>query len=185
MKDKLPDIQSKKINSVKLNRVGVSDVDFPIYVKTKKGEKALCAAKVNMYVSLRHHIKGINMSRLPRTLMKFRYTAFSRWVLWKFLYNLKKYSDTTDAYAEVKFKYFVDKVAPATKEKSVMAYNCEFIGHISDKNKYTFHLKVTTIGTSNCPCSKEISKYGAHGQRSEVTVTVETKHKRTVKCILS
>lgn len=177
---KLPDIQKTKIKSLKLNRVGVSGVDFPIYIKTKKGkDKVLCYAKVNMFVSLKHNVKGINMSRLPRTLMKFRKTNFSRWVMWKFLYNLKKHSDTSDAYAEINFKYFIDKEAPVTKEKSTMAYDCSFIGHIDDGG-YTFHMRTTVVGTSNCPCSKEISKHGAHGQRSVVTVTVETRHKRVM-----
>ena len=127
-------------------------------------------------------------SRLPRTLMKYRKTSFSRWVLWKFLYDLKKHSDTTDAYAEINFKYFVEKQAPETKEPSAMAYDCSFIGHIDESNKYTFHMKVTALGTSNCPCSKELSLIdkekglgmGAHGQRSKVTVTVETLHKRVM-----
>lgn len=32
---------------------------------------------------------------------------------------------------------------------------------------------VTAITTSLCPCSKEVSDYGAHNQRSQVTVAVE------------
>jgi GTP cyclohydrolase I len=127
-------------------------------------------------------------SRLPRGLMKYRKTSFTRWVLWKFLYDLKKHSDTTDAYAEINFKYFVEKQAPETKEPSAMAYDCAFIGHIDEDNKYTFHMKVMALGTSNCPCSRELSLVdkergigmGAHGQRSKVTVTVETLHKKVM-----
>lgn len=178
-KHELPDVQSQKMNSIKLSRVGVASVDFPIYIKTKKGKKVLCYSEVDLFVSLKGNVKGINMSRLPRSLMKYRYTSFSRWVLWKFLYDLRRFSQAGDAYAKFKFKYFIDKEAPTTKEKSVMGYDCAFIGHVGDKG-YTFQLDVEVIGTSNCPCSKEISKYGAHGQRSRVRVTVETKHKRVV-----
>ena len=39
MTEKLPDVQQQRISSVKLNRVGVSNIDFPIYIKPKKGEK--------------------------------------------------------------------------------------------------------------------------------------------------
>lgn len=177
----LPDIQAQKpTNPISLNRVGVTSVDFPIYIKTKKGGKVLCHAKVNLYVSLTHNVKGINMSRTIRKLMKYKNASFGRWVLWKFLYDLKKFSETSDAYAEVSFTYFVDKIAPVTKEKSVMPYKCSFIGHVGTDNKFNFKLRVVVLGTSNCPCSKEISEYGAHGQRSEVTVTIETKKKRVM-----
>ena len=180
-KIELVDVQKIKIKGMKLNRVGVTSLEFPIYIKTKKGDKKLCYANVNIFVSLKHNVKGINMSRLPRALMKYRYTSFTRWVFWKFLYGLKKFSETSDVYAEVNFKYFIDKEAPVTKEKSVMAYDCCFIGRIDNKNKYAFQLKVKVIGTSNCPCSKELSEgQGAHGQRSEIVVTVETKRKKTI-----
>ena len=180
-KVELADIQKTKVKGMKLNRVGISNLDFPMYIKTKKGDTKLCYANVNIFVSLKRNIKGINMSRIPRALMKYRYTSFSRWVLWKYLYGLKKFSETSDVYAEVNFKYFIDKEAPVTKEKSVMAYDCCFIGRIDNNNRYTFQLKVKVIGTSNCPCSKEISEgQGAHGQRSEITATVTTKRKKTM-----
>jgi len=187
MKKELPDVQSTKINSIKLSRVGVDNIDFPIYLKTKKGGKVLCYSKVNLYISLHKNIRGINMSRLPRLLMKYRYTKFSRWVMWKFLYDLKKVSETEDAYAKITFRYFADKEAPISKEKSIMAYECAFIGHLGKKG-YKFQLQVTVVGTSLCPCSKEMSLVnkeknigrGAHNQRSKVTVTIETKRKRAM-----
>jgi len=176
----LPDIQNVKVNSIKINRVGVSNVDFPIYIKSKSGEKVLCYAKVNIYMSLKRNLRGIHMSRATQSLMKYRYTSFDRWVLWKFLYDLKRRSDSDDVYAEITFKYFTDKEAPVTKEKSVLAHDCTFIGHINKNNHYTFRLRVKVTGTSVCPCSRSISKVGAHNQRSIATVTVETKKKRTL-----
>lgn len=149
----LPDIQNTKINSIKINRVGVSNVDFPIYIKTKDDNKVLCYAKVNIYMSLKNNVRGINMSRCTRSLMRYRYTSFDRWVLWKFLYDLKKKNDSDDVYAEITFKYFTDKVAPISKEKSVLAHECTFIGCIDKNNHYTFRLRVKVTGTSVCPCS--------------------------------
>jgi len=176
----LPDIQNTKVNSIKINRVGVSNVDFPIYVKTKSGDKVLCYAKVSIYMSLKHNLRGINMSRTTQSLMRYRYTSFDRWVLWKFLYDLKKRNDSDDVYTEITFKYFTDKEAPVTKEKSVLAHDCTFIGHINKNNHYTFRLKVRVTGTSVCPCSRSISRVGAHNQRSIAAVTVETKKGRTL-----
>ena len=177
----LPDVQKMKDRrGIPINRVGVSNIDFPIYIKTKKGEKkVLCYANVNLYGSLHHNVKGTNMSRFIESLMKYRYTSFSRWVIWKFLYDLKRKTESNDVYIEVTFKYFIDKKAPVSKRVSTMAYNCTFIGKLSN-NKYTFNLKVAVPITSLCPCSKEMSKYGAHNQRGTVTVTVEPKRKGVV-----
>ena len=37
-------------------------------------------------------------------------------------------------------------------------------------DKYTFGIEATVIGTNLCPCSKEISEYGAHNQRNHIHV---------------
>ena len=54
-----------------------------------------------------------------------------------------------------------------------MDYDVSLIGEITDK-KSTVTIKVVVPVTSLCPCSKAISEYGAHNQRSHVTVQVRT-----------
>jgi GTP cyclohydrolase I len=54
-----------------------------------------------------------------------------------------------------------------------MDYEVTFIGEIKD-GKQRFAMKVLVPVTSLCPCSKKISDYGAHNQRSHVTVTART-----------
>jgi GTP cyclohydrolase I len=71
------------------------------------------------------------------------------------------------------FPYFINKAAPISGVKSLMDYQVAFVGQITgDKNVMT--IKVVVPVTSLCPCSKEISQYGAHNQRSHVTLTVRT-----------
>jgi len=72
---------------------------------------------------------------------------------------------------EMSFTYFVDKAAPVSGVRSLMDYEVTFIGEIRD-GQPTMNLKVVVPVTSLCPCSKKISKYGAHNQRSHVTVNV-------------
>jgi GTP cyclohydrolase I len=72
------------------------------------------------------------------------------------------------------FPYFVNKQAPVTGVQSLLDYDVTFIGEIRD-GKPTMYIKVIVPVTSLCPCSKEISDYGAHNQRSHVTVQVRTK----------
>lgn len=180
-KDNLPDVQATKIKSIPLNRVGISNLDFPIYVRTRQGSKVLCHSVVNMYVSLKHNLKGINMSRFSATLMRHKFTSFSSNTIYRFLYKLQQSMESQDAYIELNFKYFITKKAPVSKKDSVLAYNCSFIGHLG-KN-YRFLLRTEVPVTSLCPCSKTMSiknrsegiGKGAHNQRGVITVTVEPK----------
>jgi GTP cyclohydrolase IB len=72
------------------------------------------------------------------------------------------------------FPYFMNKSAPVSGVKSLMDYEVSFIGQIKD-NKPTVLVKVVVPVTSLCPCSKNISDYGAHNQRSHITATVRTR----------
>jgi GTP cyclohydrolase IB len=71
------------------------------------------------------------------------------------------------------FPYFINKAAPVSGVKSLMDYEITFTGEISGKG-YSFTMKVVVPVTSLCPCSKKISEYGAHNQRSHVTITAHT-----------
>ncbi len=77
------------------------------------------------------------------------------------------------AHLEIEFPYFIEKVAPITKSKSLMEYRCRFCG--SSDEVEDFYMGVTVPITTVCPCSKEISQHGAHNQRSLVTVNFRFK----------
>jgi GTP cyclohydrolase I len=74
----------------------------------------------------------------------------------------------------MRFPYFVNKKAPVSGVESLLDYEVTFIGEVRH-GTYRFQMKVLVPVTSLCPCSKNISDYGAHNQRSHVTVTVETR----------
>ena len=74
---------------------------------------------------------------------------------------------------EMRFPYFVNKKAPISGVQSLLDYDVTFIGEISHGTP-RMYIKVVVPVTSLCPCSKEISAYGAHNQRSHVTVTTVT-----------
>jgi GTP cyclohydrolase I len=54
-----------------------------------------------------------------------------------------------------------------------MEYQCTFKGSLNDKSDLVtiIHVPISTL----CPCSKEISEYGAHNQRGEVKLQVRFK----------
>ena len=70
------------------------------------------------------------------------------------------------------FKYFIDKKAPVSGRKSVLDLNCFFLGEKQRGEAMRFTLGVEVPFTSLCPCSKEISRYGAHNQRGLMRVAV-------------
>src|SRR5690606_21371231 len=74
-------------------------------------------------------------------------------------------------HVEMSFPYFINKTAPVSGVRSLMDYEVTFTGEIRAPGEYRFTLKVVVPVTSLCPCSKGISAYGAHNQRSHVTVT--------------
>jgi GTP cyclohydrolase I len=81
--------------------------------------------------------------------------------------------EANSGHIEMSFPYFINKSAPVSGVQSLLDYDVTFIGEIRD-GKHSTTLKVVVPVTSLCPCSKEISAYGAHNQRSHVTVTVKT-----------
>ena len=75
---------------------------------------------------------------------------------------------------EMQFPYFVNKAAPVTGVRSLMDYDVSFIGELRKGAPSTL-VKVVVPVTTLCPCSKKISDFGAHNQRSHVTVCVRTR----------
>jgi len=181
-KQELPDIQKNKDDRrIPINRVGVENIKFPLYIATKEGGKVLVYATINLYGSLRHQVKGISMSRFIEILMKWKYKDINRESLEQLLIELRSYlgkQDVFDVYADISFPYFITKISPISKEESVMEYECTFIARY--REYYKFWLKVKVLTSSSCPCSKSISKNSAHNQRSISTITVEPQRDKLV-----
>jgi len=175
-KKKLPDVQAEKDRrGITINRVGVEGIHFPVLIGTPEDNQVLVYSEIDLYGSLRHQVKGTNMSRFLETLMDWRYKTFSRESLHNLLINMRDNlgeQDTNDVFARIAFKYFLPKTSPSSKKQSVMIYPCTFTGLLK-KNWFQFQQQVQVLTTSVCPCSKEISKYGAHNQRSISTVSIE------------
>jgi len=179
---KLPDVQQRKDKrGISIDRVGVEQIKFPLYIKTKVGESVLVYAVVNLYGSLKHQVRGTNMSRFLEILMKWQYTTLTATSLGKMLTEMRDHlgkKEVEDVYVEIKFDYFLPKVSPVSLKDGVMYHECSFIGRL--RKNYEFQLRVKVLTTSNCPCSREISANGAHGQRSFATVTITPKKDQRV-----
>lgn len=169
----LKDIQSQNDpRKIEIDKVGVKDVRYPIAVLDRKNKIQHTVATINMYVSLPHHFKGTHMSRFIEVLNKHRHGISTRNIS-EILVKMKEKLNSESAHIEIAFPFFIEKEAPVTKAKSLMEYSCRLWG--SHEARLDLIVGVEVPVTTLCPCSREISNYGAHNQRSLVMVKVRFK----------
>ena len=169
----IPDVQnSADTRQLAINKVGIKAIRHPIKVQDKTGGIQHTIAVFNMYVGLPHNFKGTHMSRFVEIL-----NGHEREIsVENFPTMLREMLEKLEAetgHIEMNFPYFINKAAPVSGVQSLMDYDVTFIGDISG-DEISFSLKVVVPVTSLCPCSKKISDYGAHNQRSHVTITART-----------
>jgi len=157
-----------------INKVGVKDVYHPVRVKQRAGGEQHTIANFNMYVALPHNFKGTHMSRFVEILHKHE-REISVDSFGTMLKEMTTHLNAEVGHIEMNFPYFVMKKAPATGVESLMNYQATLIGEHEigkeGQSKSQLWLKVVVAATSLCPCSKAISDYGAHNQRSHITLT--------------
>lgn len=170
-KQHIDDVQSfKDDRELAISRVGVKSLRHPIRVHARDGEQSTVAT-FDMYVSLAADQKGTHMSRFVELLesndQALSLTRFS-WLLQEMTAKLS----ANHGYIHARFPFFIKKTAPVSGVKSLLDYEISLIGEWHPQQA-TISMSVVVPVTSLCPCSKAISKYGAHNQRSHITVTVE------------
>ncbi|GMR04050.1 MAG: GTP cyclohydrolase FolE2 [Gammaproteobacteria bacterium] len=155
-----------------IDKVGIKEIRHPVRVKDRSQGEQHTIATFNMYVELPHNFKGTHMSRFVEILNKHE-PEISVESFKDMLRELSERLEASTGHIEMSFPYFINKSAPISGVKSLLDYQVAFIGEIKD-GKHVMTIKVVVPVTSLCPCSKEISQYGAHNQRSHVTVAVRT-----------
>lgn len=166
----LPDTQSKADKrNIYINQVGIKDIKHPFTYIDAQGTKHPSVGNWQMTVGLSPEVKGTHMSRFIEILnaepMVFSVATFAELTI-KVLEKL----GAENARIEVRFPLFMQKSAPVSGVKSLLDYDATLINETIEGINVTT-LKVVIPVTSLCPCSKSISEYGAHNQRSHITIT--------------
>ncbi|MFL9929999.1 GTP cyclohydrolase FolE2 [Paraburkholderia sp. RL18-103-BIB-C] len=168
----MPDVQSTPdTRQIPIQRVGVKGVRHPLTVRTQSGEVQPTVGTWNLDVHLPADQKGTHMSRFVALLEENKAPlepATFRTMLAAMLEKLEAEAGRI----EVSFPYFVNKTAPVSGVHSLLDYEVTLTGDTRNGATRLF-LKVLVPVTSLCPCSKKISRYGAHNQRSHVTISAE------------
>jgi GTP cyclohydrolase I len=168
---------------IAIDRVGIKAIRHPVTVKDKAGSVQHTVAMFNMYVHLPQHLKGTHMSRFIEILNE-NQAEVSVENIQILLNEVASRLETESGHIEMTFPYFINKSAPVSRVKSLLDYEVTFIGEIKHE-QHDIQVKVLIPVTSLCPCSKKISAYGAHNQRSHVTVTVSMREFMWIEDIIT
>lgn len=151
-----------------IDKVGIKSIRHPVQVADGTGKVQHTVATADMYVFLPQQFKGTHMSRFVQ-LLNSHSEPLSVASFEALLRDMITRLEAEAGYLELRFPYFINKTAPISGVQSLLDYEVSLIGEIK-AGVFSQTLKVVVPVTSLCPCSKEISAYGAHNQRSHVTV---------------
>ncbi len=165
----LPDTQNNlDTRQIIIDRVGIKDIAHPITYVDRDGNKSPTVGNFTMTVTLPENVKGTHMSRFIQILnegpCEFNSGNFS-----KIIEKVRDRLESDTAHITLDFPFFRKKSAPSSGVESLMDYQVTLDGSL-EKGKTEVMIKVVVPVTSLCPCSKSISKYGAHNQRSHITI---------------
>jgi GTP cyclohydrolase I len=172
--DAMHDKQSEPDHrQLRIDKVGVRGLRFPIQIRDKAHTLQNTIATIGMFVDLPHEFKGTHMSRFIEVL-----NSHGRIVhvenITDILYAMQARLKSAAAHLEMEFPFFLVKKAPVSGMESVMDYTARFDANAIGR-EIDFVLTVRVGVTTLCPCSKAISRFGAHNQRSLVTVQVRSR----------
>ena len=173
----MKDVQSQRdTRGIDIQKVGVKGVELPITVQRKNAEDITIYSLATVGVSLSAHYKGTHMSRFIEVLNEYSDKHLLGVDIKGCLENILEKLEAKSGYLRFEFKYFIDKSSPVTNISAPMCYDCSFEGVLEnygeEDEEYKFYLGVDVPVATLCPCSKEISEYGAHNQRTLVSVNI-------------
>ncbi|HLO62965.1 MAG TPA: GTP cyclohydrolase FolE2 [Azonexus sp.] len=168
----LPDIQSQEDSrELSIQAVGVNGVRYPVTILSG-AKPSPTIATLSLTVGLPAQVKGTHMSRFIE-LMEAQAAPLDQAAFKRLLFDMVERLGAKSGMIDMRFPYFVTKRAPVSGVQSLLDYQVGWQGKLSESGVYSFAMQVMVAATSLCPCSKEISDYGAHNQRSHISIDAE------------
>lgn len=158
--DLLPDMQKTETGFYKkrIAKVGVRGIKQYLPIQMKDGSVQKVFANISSYCSLDETFKGINMSRITRTInkvLKENNNGFRG--LEAFVKELAEAHKSPDVYIKAAFRMLIDRSTPMTEIYSQEPIDV-IIESIFRDGEYKTYLRVESVAMSLCPCSKEMSQ---------------------------
>ena len=162
----MTDVQNQPdLRGIKIKKTGIKELHLPFLISDSEKIQQV-AAKIQFTVSLSENLRGTHMRRLAEILTDWTNRPIKIPDVEKILRDALDKLSADFAAITIAFKFFVEKFSPVSKKISLSAVDCEFIGSLKRGERMKFILGLNVPFTSLCPCSKEISEFGAHNQRS-------------------
>ena len=172
-KIELPDTQAlPDMRATPIQKVGIKGLRYPVALRTSAGEVQHTIAEFAMYVGLAHDVKGTHMSRFVEILEAMSGPLDIRGLHLLHAQMLERLGAETGR-IEISFPYFIRKSAPVSGVSSLLDYQARLTAETKSVRRTRVTLALTAPVTSLCPCSKKISDYGAHNQRSHITINAD------------
>ena len=170
---KLDDKQSERDHrELRIDKVGVRGLRFPIQVQDRARSVQNTVATIGMFVDLPKEFKGTHMSRFVEVLNAHGAIIHVENIS-QILISLQEKLKSATSHLELEFPFFMTKISPVSRRESLMDYVARFDAAACG-NEIDFILTVKAHVTTLCPCSKAISRQGAHNQRGLVTVAIRS-----------
>jgi GTP cyclohydrolase I len=157
---------------LRIDKVGVRNLRFPVQIRDKAHELQNTVATIGLFVDLPEEFKGTHMSRFVEVLNSHGSVIHVENIP-DILKEMQARLHAHAAHLEMRFPFFMTKKAPVSGKEGVMDYEVGFDAAL-EGGTLDFVLTVKANVTTLCPCSKAISRYGAHNQRGEVTVQIRS-----------
>ncbi|HEX4919072.1 MAG TPA: GTP cyclohydrolase FolE2 [Limnobacter sp.] len=171
----IPDVQSSiDTRHIAIQSVGIRSVKYPVLIELQGQKPMPSVAEFEMTVFLPADQKGTHMSRFVALLEESQGNTLTVAGFRGMLVDMLQRLDAPSGRIKMSLPYFLSKVAPISGVSSLMDYQLILEGAANAEGQ-DIHLTVVVPVTSLCPCSKKISDYGAHNQRSHVTARVQLK----------
>ena len=155
---------------MKLNSVGINNFTCPVSIREKTGSLQQTVTTISLQADMPHQLRGSCVSVFTDILAKYRQDIHAT-IFPELLGKVRQQLQAQQATMEMCFPYFLAKKAPVTGTSSLMEYQCSFKGTTEGEQKLLLRVEVPV--TTLCPCSKEISEFGAHNQRAEINLNVK------------
>lgn len=159
---------------ITIDKVGIKNLKYPIHFFDLQNKNYSSIAEISFFVSLSENLKGTHMSRFIEVLDRYR-TQFRLSKVAELLFFAHNHFDSPkEVGLEMKFPFFLEKKAPVSQEPSYLDYQGSIQARLKNQKDVDILLGLSVPVMSLCPCSKEISDYGAHNQRSEIHVQIRS-----------
>lgn len=186
--DSMPDLQNADFVGIPIDFVGIHGMHLPLKIREKNGDTQEVMAEATGTVSLDASNRGINMSRILRTLYKSKDDVFDINKIEEVLRNYQRDLKTFDAHILMNFKYRIwqDSLRSlkddGTPEGGWQYYNITFDCNLDHTGEFKKIMWVDFLYSSSCCCSAALSEHAAltrgiyaipHSQRSIARIGIE------------